>query len=192
DQLPMHDGRHALARSRILPAGPRPRAVDPAFLVARRSAGYPTRMRTPHRSRLALAASTFRSLAPAEARPEADAGPPRSLWSGPIGFEGLLTGDGRLIERGALTWPADLSADEPMDFRYVSEDVGFHDGAVVVGHITALERLPLEEAQARLEALGRARMDLEGDIDVIWAQGDIVLDSEIAESAAAALADKRA
>lgn len=149
-------------------------------------------MRTPHRSRLALAASTFRSLAPAEARPEADAGPPRSLWSGPIGFEGLLTGDGRLIERGALTWPADLSVDEPLDFRYVSEDVGFHDGAVVVGHITALERVPLEEAQARLEALGRARMDLEGEIDVIWAQGDIVLDSEIAESAAAALADKRA
>lgn len=147
-------------------------------------------MRT--RSRLALAASTFRSLAPAEARPEADAGPPRSLWSGPIGFEGLLTGDGRLIERGALTWPADLSADEPLDFRYVSEDVGFHDGAVVVGHITALERISLDDAQARLEALGRARMDLEGDIDVIWAQGDVVLDGEISESAASAIADKRA
>ena len=150
-------------------------------------------MRTPrHRSRLALAASTFRTLAPAAEAEAPDAGPPRSLWAGPIGFEGLLTGDGRLIERGALTWPADLSADEPMDFRYVSEDVGFHDGAVVVGHITALERISLEDAQARLEALGRARMDLEGEIDVIWAQGDVVLDGEIAESAASAIADKRA
>lgn len=148
-------------------------------------------MRTPHRSRLALAASTFRSLAPAVAEAEVDAGPPRSLWAGPIGFEGLLTGDGRLIERGALTWPADLSAEEPLDFRYVSEDVGFHDGAVVVGHITSLERLSLEDAQARLEALGRARMALEGEIDVIWAQGDVVLDGEVAEAAASAIADKR-
>lgn len=149
-------------------------------------------MRTPHRSRLALAASTFRTLAPAAPAAEADAGPPRAYWAGPIGFEGLLTGDGRLIERGALRWPSDLSVDEPLDFRYVSEDVGFHDGAVVVGHITGLERLALEVAQTRLEAMGRARMDLEGDIDVIWGQGDVVLDGEIAESAASAIGDKRA
>jgi len=148
-------------------------------------------MRTPHRSRLALAASTFRTLAPAAADAEVDAGPPRTLWAGPIGFEGLLTGDGRLIERGALTWPADLSAAEPMDFRYVSEDVGFHDGAVVVGHITSLERLPLATAQARLESLGRAPMDLEGDIDVIWGQGDVVHDGEVSEAAASAIADLR-
>lgn len=156
-------------------------------------------MRTRHRSRLALAASTFRTFAPAAPPVEADADaeaaetPPgeRSLFSGPIGFEGLLTGDGRLIERGALTWPSDLSEAEPMDFRFVSEDVGFHDGAVVVGHITSLERLSLEDAQARLESLGRARMDLEGDIDVIWAQGDVVHEGEVAEAAAASIADKR-
>lgn len=148
-------------------------------------------MRTRHRSRLALAASTFRTLAPAAADAEVEEGPPRSLWAGPIGFEGLLTGDGRLIERGALTWPVDLSADEPMDFRYVSEDVGFHDGAVVVGHITSLERVPLAEAQSRLEALGRGLMDLEGDVDVIWAQGDVVGGEEVADAAAAAIADKR-
>lgn len=156
---------------------------------------YPTRMRTRHRSRLALAASTFRTLAPAEAEEDVEAeveeGPPRSLWAGPIGFEGLLTGDGRLIERGALTWPADLSAAEPMDFRYVSEDVGFHDGAVVVGHITSLERIPLAEAQERLAALGRGLMDLEGEIDVIWAQGDVVSDGEVALAALSAITDKR-
>lgn len=142
-------------------------------------------MRKRQTSRLALAATTFRSLDPAGEAPE------RSYWSGPIGFEGLLTGDGRLIERGALRWPSDLSADEPMDFRYVSEDVGFHDGAVVIGHITSLERLPLEDAQARLVSLGRARMALQGDIDVIWAEGDIVLSGEVAIGAAAAIADRR-
>ena len=148
-------------------------------------------MRTPHRSRLALAASTFRSLAPAEARPEADAGPPRTFWSGPIGFEGVLTGDGRLIEIDALTWPTDLSADNPIDFRYVSEDVGFHDGAVVIGHINTLERLTLDEAQARLAEMGEPAMALEGDIRVIWGMGDIVTDGDVAESAAAAITDKR-
>lgn len=117
--------------------------------------------------------------------------PLRTLWAGPIGFEGLLTGDGRLIENGALTWPVDLSADEPMDFRYVSEDVGFHDGAVVVGHITSLERISLDDAQARLEALGRGRMDLEGEVAVIWAQGDVVGGEPVADAAAAAIADKR-
>jgi len=149
-------------------------------------------MRTRHRSRLALAASTFRALAPAAPAEGVTEGPPRDYWAGPIGFEGLLTGDGRLIERGCLRWPADLSAEEPLDFRSVSEDVGFHDGAVVVGHITSLERIPLEEAQARLEASGRARMELEGEIDVIWGQGDIVREGEIAEAAADAIADKRA
>lgn len=161
---------------------------------------YDARMRNRHRSHLALAASTFRTLAPvaetaAPAEVDDDAAPTvpaRTLWAGPIGFEGLLTGDGRLIERGGLRWPADLSADEPMDFRYVSEDVGFHDGAVVVGHITSLERLSLADAQARLASLGRAAMDLEGDIDVIWAQGDIASDGEVAAAAASAIGDKRA
>lgn len=162
----------------------------PLSLVAD-SLGYYAPMRTRHRSRLALAATTFRTLAPAPVEADVDTGPARVFWSGPIGFEGLLTGDGRLIERGALRWPADLSAAEPMDFRYVSEDVGFHDGAVVVGHITSIERLSLEDAQTRLEQLGRARMDLEGDIDVIWGQGDIVLGGEISEAAAAAIEDKR-
>ncbi|QDP45511.1 capsid maturation protease [Microbacterium phage FuzzBuster] len=149
-------------------------------------------MRTPHRSRLALAASTFRSLAPAEARPDAEAAsPPRQAWAGPIGFEGVTTGDGRLIEREALRWPTDLTAENPIDFRYVSEDVGFHDGAVVVGHINTLERISLEDAQARLAALGLQPMALEGDILVIWATGDIVTDSEVAEAAAAAIGDMR-
>src|SRR5512140_1814785 len=60
-------------------------------------------------------------------------GTPR--WSGVIGVEGELTGDGRLIEKGALRWE-----NLPIPFRYVSSDVGMHDGAVVVGAIDKISR----------------------------------------------------
>lgn len=156
-------------------------------------------MTTARRSRLALAASTFRMLEAVAATdgdaPDAEGDAPpasdRVAWTGPIGFEGIVTGDGRMIEHGALQWPADLSADEPIDFRFVSEDVGFHDGAVVIGHISRLERLTLADAQARLEASGRGLMDLDGEVGVIWATGDIVTDSEVARAAADAIGDKR-
>jgi len=56
-------------------------------------------------------------------------------WSGVIGVEGELTGDGRLIEPNALRWE-----NLPLPLRYVSSDVGAHDGAVVVGRITSITR----------------------------------------------------
>lgn len=59
----------------------------------------------------------------------------RMLWTGPIGFEDVLTGDLRYIESEALTW-----SDLPLPLRYVKEDFGAHDGAVVVGLIYAIER----------------------------------------------------
>lgn len=58
------------------------------------------------------------------------------LWNGIIAIEGELTGDGRLIELGAMTW-----LDEPMPLRYVHQDVGSHGNAVTVGQITSVERL---------------------------------------------------
>lgn len=63
--------------------------------------------------------------------------PPTSMasWSGVIGVEGELTGDGRLIEKNALSW-----SDLPLPLRYVSNDVGAHDGAQVVGRITSITR----------------------------------------------------
>lgn len=79
-------------------------------------------------------------------------------WSGPIVAEGVMTGDGRLIEPNALTW-----GDLPLPLRYVKSDVGAHDGAVVVGRILTLERKP------------------DG---LIYATGDFDLDSEEGREAA--------
>jgi hypothetical protein len=58
-----------------------------------------------------------------------------ATWSGVIGMEGELTGDGRLIELNALRWE-----ELPLPLRYVSSDVGAHDGAQVVGRITSITR----------------------------------------------------
>jgi len=60
---------------------------------------------------------------------------PVATWSGVIGMEGELTGDGRLIELNALRWD-----DLPLPLRYVSSDVGSHDGAQVVGRINSVTR----------------------------------------------------
>lgn len=46
-----------------------------------------------------------------------------------------MTGDGRFIEANALYWD-----DLPLPIRYVSSDVGAHDGAQVVGRITRIWR----------------------------------------------------
>ena len=78
-------------------------------------------------------------VAPAAALPpvEADAAPATAArWRGVLGVEGELTGDGRMIERNALTW--DLTY--PLPLRYAPVDVGGHDGAVVVGGIDRIER----------------------------------------------------
>lgn len=88
------------------------------------------------------------------AEPEPDPDHPR--WEGPIGFEGEITGDGRIIEPNALRWAEDLTA-SPVPLRFVLSDMGAHDGAVVVGHVTAIERRPG---------------------GVIWGEGDFDLGSE--------------
>ena len=59
-----------------------------------------------------------------------------SKWSGIIGFEDQVTGDGRLIEKNALFW--DLA--NPTALRHVAKDVGAHDGASSVGRFTKIER----------------------------------------------------
>ena len=58
-----------------------------------------------------------------------------ATWSGPIGLEGLTTGDGRTILPNALRWDT-----LPVPLRWAREDYGEHDGAVVVGKITSIER----------------------------------------------------
>lgn len=63
-------------------------------------------------------------------------------WRGAVGFEDQLTGDGRLIERNALTW------ETPWPLRFVLEDVGQHDGAQVVGVAESVVRRPNGELYA--------------------------------------------
>lgn len=82
------------------------------------------------------------ALAHAEDEPPADddtTSAPAAAWSGVIGFEGEVTGDGRMIAADALKWT--LDTDHPsIPLRYVKADVGAHDGAVVVGRITRIWR----------------------------------------------------
>lgn len=67
--------------------------------------------------------------------PEAAEAAPYGRWEGVIAREGEMTGDGRLIEEGALRWD-----DLPIPLRVAFKDVGGHDGAEVCGRIETVER----------------------------------------------------
>ena len=68
--------------------------------------------------------------------PDTAASPaPDGRWEGVIAREGEMTGDGRLIEGGALRWD-----DLPIPLRVAFKDVGGHDGAEVCGRIETVER----------------------------------------------------
>ena len=60
---------------------------------------------------------------------------PDGRWEGIIAREGEMTGDGRLIEDGALRWDG-----LPVPLRVAFKDVGGHDGAEVCGRIETVER----------------------------------------------------
>lgn len=60
---------------------------------------------------------------------------PSGRWEGVIAREGEMTGDGRLIEDGALRWD-----DLPIPLRVAFKDVGGHDGAEVCGRIETVGR----------------------------------------------------
>lgn len=72
--------------------------------------------------------------APEVLAPDYD-GPAVAPFEGVIGVEGMLTGDGRLIQESALQW-----ATFPLPLRWASADFGGHDGAVIVGRIDSVER----------------------------------------------------
>src|SRR6478735_3696384 len=84
-------------------------------------------------------------------------------WHGVLVPEGVPTGDGRQIAAGGLT-----SRDLPIPLRWVKEDKGYHDGAVVVGNITSIWR----------------------DGNLIKAEGLMRNDSEAADEVIAMLATK--
>lgn len=67
--------------------------------------------------------------------PDASGASPDGRWEGVIAREGEMTGDGRLIEDGALRWDG-----LPIPLRVAFKDVGGHNGAEVCGRIETVER----------------------------------------------------
>ena len=72
-----------------------------------------------------------------KATPDSDeyVGPETAPFEGVIGLEGMLTGDGRLINESSLSW-----ATFPLPLRWAASDFGGHDGAVIVGRMDSVER----------------------------------------------------
>jgi hypothetical protein len=106
-------------------------------------------------------------------------GTQKAHWEGPIGLEGMATGDGRYIEKGALRWDS-----LPIPLRWVEKDVGAHDGAVVVGKVEDIERIDYDEANERLARNGKDPMpESFKDATVIWGSGSSDLGSEYGREA---------
>lgn len=75
-----------------------------------------------------------------------------AIWTGVIGMEQTMTGDGRMIEAGALRH------ETPLPLRYVSSDVGAHDGAQVAGTIQHIE---IDSESGHIRATGTFDMNSE-------------------------------
>lgn len=58
-------------------------------------------------------------------------------WSGPITFEGVYTGDGRLFRANSVTWRNDLLP-FPFDWQRLSSDG--HDSSVTIGRVDEITR----------------------------------------------------
>lgn len=120
----------------LIPTDARMRPNQPRIKFASRSDIERTAMRL-NIEETARRLGEFSELPPAEPSEPADAPAtqPDGAWEGVIAREGEQTGDGRLIEDGALRW------DElPIPLRVAFKDVGGHDGAEVCGRIETVER----------------------------------------------------
>lgn len=87
--------------------------------------------------RFADAATEAPAPAPDQPADQPEEAPAASAvtWHGVLVQEGVMTGDGRLIEPNALRWE-----NLPLVFRWVEQDNGAHDGAMVVGRILTATR----------------------------------------------------
>lgn len=106
-------------------------------------------------------------------------------WEGVLVIEGEPTGDGRMIEEGALEWST------PLPLRWVREDEGEHLGAIRVGHIETAERvgdeirgtgflyLDVPETAGLLALLDDTPMGISVDLDAI--DFEIRIDRELFE-----------
>ena len=71
----------------------------------------------------------------------ADTGTDPMPWVGVLALEGHPTGDGRTLAADSLTWST------PAPLRWVKQDTGEHNGAVVVGKILTIDRVPHPTAE---------------------------------------------
>lgn len=122
----------------LIPTDARMRPDQPRIRFASRSDIERTAMRL-NIEETARRLGEFSELPPTapadEAPADAPVVEPDGAWEGVIAREGEQTGDGRLIEDGALRW------DElPIPLRVAFKDVGGHDGAEVCGRIETVER----------------------------------------------------
>lgn len=62
-------------------------------------------------------------------------------WVGILALEGHPTGDGRTLAADSLSW------NTPVPLRWVKQDTGEHNGAVVVGKILTIDRVPHPTAE---------------------------------------------
>lgn len=122
----------------LIPTDARMRPDQPRIRFASRSDIERTAMRL-NIEETARRLGEFSELPPAppadEAPADAPTAEPGGAWEGVIAREGEQTGDGRLIEDGALRWD-----DLPIPLRVAFKDVGGHDGAEVCGRIETVER----------------------------------------------------
>ena len=117
----------------LIPTDSRMRPDQPRLRFATRTDIERTAMRL-HIEETARRMGEFSELPPAD--PANAPTEPDGRWEGVIAREGEQTGDGRLIEVGALRWD-----DLPIPLRVAFKDVGGHDGAEVCGRIETVERL---------------------------------------------------
>lgn len=114
----------------LIPTDSRMRPGQARLRFATRADIERTAMRL-HIEETARRVGEFSELPPTSDEPPA----PSGRWEGVIAREGEQTGDGRLIEDGALRWD-----DLPIPLRVAFKDVGGHDGAEVCGRIETVER----------------------------------------------------
>lgn len=126
----------ANCRCILIPTDARPpvnRAVNVKYATIERTA---MRLRIEETARRVGEFSDLREEPAGDIVPEvAEGSAPDGRWEGVIAREGEMTGDGRMIEAGALRWD-----DLPIPLRVAFKDVGGHDGAEVCGRIETVER----------------------------------------------------
>lgn len=72
-------------------------------------------------------------------------------WEGPITYEGVETGDGRLFKENAVTWDESFL---PFPFKWQRVSADGHDASITIGRVDSIFRADAGEIRARGVILG--------------------------------------